>query len=59
VQLIFIIFFEKYSTLGELFDHIDDETAVTTYAHRLWDFFRGLFLVSFSTIFELFKCVAY
>lgn len=47
--------FENYSTLGELFDHIADETAVTTYAHRLWDFFRGLFLVSFSTIFELFK----
>jgi hypothetical protein len=23
--------------------------------HRLWDFFRGLFLVSFSTIFDLFK----
>ena len=47
--------FENYSTLGELFDHIADETAVTTYAHRLWDFFRGLFLVSFSTIFDLFK----
>lgn len=47
--------FENHSTLGELFDHIADETAVTTYAHRLWDFFRGLFLVSFSTIFELFK----
>ena len=25
------------------------------YAHRLWDFSRGLFLVSFSTIFEIFK----
>ena len=47
--------FENYPTLGKLFDHIADETAVTTYAHRLWDFFRGLFLVSFSTIFELFK----
>ena len=47
--------FENYSTLGQLFDHIADETAVTTYAHRLWDFFRGLFLVSFSTIFDLFK----
>jgi len=38
-----------------LFDNIADETAVTTYADRLWDFFRGLFLVSFSTIFDLFK----
>jgi len=26
-----------------------------SHAHRLWDFFRGLFLVSFSTIFDLFK----
>jgi hypothetical protein len=47
--------FENYSTLGELFEHIADESAVTTYAHRLWDFFRGLFLVSFATIFDLFK----
>lgn len=47
--------FDNYSTLGELFDHIADESAVITYAHRLWDFFRGLFLVSFSTIFDLFK----
>jgi hypothetical protein len=47
--------FDNYSTLGELFDHIADESAVTTYAHRLWDFCRGLFLVSFSTIFDLFK----
>ena len=34
---------------------MEDESAVVTYAHRLWDFFRGLFLVSFSTIFDLFK----
>ncbi|RLB80785.1 MAG: hypothetical protein DRH24_10095 [Deltaproteobacteria bacterium] len=47
--------FENYSILGELFDHIADESAVKTYAHRLLDFFRGLFLVSFSTIFDLFK----
>jgi hypothetical protein len=47
--------FENYATLGELFDHIADQSAVTTYAHRLWEFFRGLFLVSFSTIFDLFK----
>jgi len=47
--------FENHSTLGELFDHITDETAVITYAHRLWDFLRGLFLVTFSTIFDIFK----
>jgi hypothetical protein len=46
---------ENYGTLGELFEQIADDSAVTSYAHRLWDFFRGLFLVSFSTIFELFK----
>ena len=46
---------ENYDTLGELFEQIADASAVTTYAHRLWDFFRGLFLVSFSTIFDLFK----
>jgi IS4 transposase len=46
---------ENYGTLGELFEQIADASAVTTYAHRLWDFFRGLFLVSFSTIFDLFK----
>lgn len=46
---------ESRATLGELFDHLVDESAVTTYAHRLWDFFYGLFLVSFSTIFDLFE----
>ncbi len=46
---------ENYSTLGELFEQIADDSAVTSYAHRLWDFFRGLFLVSISTIFDLFK----
>jgi hypothetical protein len=46
---------ENYATLGELFEQIADASAVTTYAHRLWDFFRELFLVSFSTIFDLFK----
>jgi hypothetical protein len=47
--------FETYATLGELFDHIADQSSVTTYAHRLWEFFRGQFLVYFSTIFDLFK----
>jgi hypothetical protein len=46
---------QNYNTLGELFEQIADTSAVTTYAHRLWDFFRGLFLISFSTIFDLFK----
>ena len=46
---------ENHGTLGCLFEHIADTSAVTTYAHRLWDFFSGLFLVSFSTIFEIFK----
>jgi len=46
---------ENYGTLGEFFEQITDASAVTTYAHRLWDFFPGLFLVSFSTIFDLFK----
>jgi len=46
---------ENYSTLGELFEQIADDSAITSYAHRLWDFFRGLFLVSISTIFDLFK----
>jgi hypothetical protein len=47
--------FENHSTMGELFEHIADESAVTTYAHKLWDFFYGIFHVSFSKIFELFE----
>jgi hypothetical protein len=46
---------ENHSTLGELFEYISDESAAISYAQRLWEFFRGLFLVSFSTIFDLFK----
>jgi hypothetical protein len=46
---------ENYSTLGELFAHLVDDAALITYADRLWDFFRGLFAVSFSKIFDLFK----
>jgi len=45
---------ENYSTLGELFAHLVDESAIITYAARLWEFFRGLFYLSFSKIFELF-----
>ena len=47
--------FDNYVTLGELFDEIADQSAVISYAHRLWDFFRGLFMVSFSTLFEIFN----
>ena len=46
---------ENYSTLGELFEHMVDESATTTYAHRLWEIFQGLFHISFSKIFELFE----
>lgn len=47
--------YESYSTLGDLFQNIVDEAALTSYATRLWDFFRSLFLISFSTIFDLFE----
>ena len=43
------------SSPGSLFENLVDETAHITYAQKLWDFFRGLFKVSFSKIFELFK----
>ena len=46
---------ENHSSLGELFEYISDESAVVSYSQRLWEFFCGLFLVSFSTIFDLFK----
>jgi len=42
-------------TTGNLFQQLVDESATITYAQRLWDFFRGLFRVAISTIFELFK----
>jgi hypothetical protein len=47
--------FDNHATLGELFDQLADQTAVISYAHRIWDFFRGLFMVSFSTLFEILK----
>ena len=46
---------ENYPTMGSLFQQLSEESAVITYAQRLWDFFSGLFKVSFSTIFDLFK----
>jgi hypothetical protein len=46
----------EYKTgTGPLFEALVDETATVTYARRLWDFFRGLFEISFSKIFELFQ----
>ncbi len=46
---------ESYATLGRLFEHLSDEFIAVSYAKRLWKFFRGLFMISLSTIFELFK----
>ncbi len=46
---------ENHATLGELFEHLADDYAVITYSQRLWDFFRGLFLISFKRIFDLFE----
>jgi hypothetical protein len=46
---------ERKGSPGSLFEHLVDETAPITYAQRLWEFFRGLFKVCFSKIFELFK----
>lgn len=46
---------ELHSTLGSLFETLVDDTAVTTYSQRLWDFFQGLFETSFSNIFDLFN----
>lgn len=46
---------EKYPTLGTLFGHLVDHSAIVTYGQRLWSFFYGLFHCSFSAIFDLFK----
>jgi RNase P subunit RPR2 len=46
---------ENYATLGELFAHLADDYAVITYSQRLRDFFHGLFLISFETVFNLFE----
>ena len=42
-------------SVGSLFEKLTDETAVFTYAHRIWQFFKGLFEISISKIFELFE----
>ena len=46
---------ENHNGFGTLFEDLADESAVITYGQKLWLFFRGLFKVSFSKIFELFK----
>ena len=46
---------ENYTTMGDLFQDLADESATITYSQRLWDFFRGLFQVSISKIFDLFE----
>jgi hypothetical protein len=46
---------ENTGSKGILFEHLADEAAQVTYVQRLWQFFRGIFAVSFSKIFELFE----
>jgi hypothetical protein len=46
---------EHHMGVGPLFEELADKTATFTYAHRIWQFFKGLFEISFSTIFELFE----
>jgi len=46
---------ENYTTMGDLFQDLADESATITYSQRLWDFLRGLFQVSISKIFDLFE----
>ncbi len=53
--LTFLNQIENYQTLGELFSGLVDDTAVVTYAHRLYDFFIGLFRQSLMNIFQVFN----
>ena len=46
---------ENCNTMGDLFKSLVDESATITYARRLWDFFRDLFSVTISKIFDLFE----
>jgi hypothetical protein len=46
---------EHHMGVGSLFEELADETAAFTYAHRIWQFFKGLFETSISKIFELFE----
>jgi hypothetical protein len=44
---------ENYATMGGLFETLADDAAIKSYSARLWGFFRGLFCVIFSKIFDL------
>ena len=46
---------ENKQSAGWLSVTLVDDAAVITYAYRIWDFFRGLFRIRFSKVFELFK----
>ncbi len=46
---------EQHMGLGPLFEELADKTATFTYAQKIWQFFKGLFEISFSKIFELFE----
>ena len=46
---------EHHMGVGPLFEELVDKTATFTYAQRIWQFFKGLFEISFSKIFELFE----
>ena len=46
---------DNHATMGSLFEQLVDDSAVITYSQRLWAFFRGLFLISYESIFNLFK----
>ena len=46
---------EHHMGVGPLFQELADATATFTYAQRIWQFFKGLFEISFSKIFELFE----
>lgn len=45
---------ENYSTMGGLFESLADGAAIKSYSARSWEFFRGLFCVILSKIFDLF-----
>ncbi len=42
-------------SIGSLFDQIAQTSSLGTYSQRLWEFFAGLFVASFSTLFDIFE----
>lgn len=46
---------EQLATKEDLFEQLIDKSATDTYSQGLRDFFHGLFNVTISKIFELFK----